>query len=312
MFFTDTKTKYRRNAVLRRLSAVACAVFFALSAACGEPEAPTERESAVSAVQIRNAGAEFTHEYPLDKVQKKMYATLAESMRSPSEELLIYEYKGDHMDFLLNDALIAVTCYTMDNPLDSQLLANCDIRMDNGGKNSRKHRICAYPRSSADSIGISLMKRSDVETVSRNFVDSIADLGEEEKLRAIHDRLCRGSYDNDINAASHTVYSALIEKNAVCDGYAYAFKYLCDLADIDCIVVIGTFDKALDSAPGHAWNLVWFEGDWKLVDISCDVYDISEGYEAPSYRHFLIDDLSDFGRLPYKSYPVPRYRSYQE
>ena len=46
MFFTDTKTKYRRNAVLRRLSAVACAVFFALSAACGEPEAPTDPDHA--------------------------------------------------------------------------------------------------------------------------------------------------------------------------------------------------------------------------------------------------------------------------
>ena len=309
MFPTDTRTKYRLNAALQRLSVLICTVFFALSAGCGSPKAPEEREPAVTASQIRNAKADFTHKYPLDKIQNKMYTTLAESMRSPSEEILIYEYKGDHMDFLLKDALTAMTCYIMDNPLDSQLLANRDIRMEKVSGNLK--RICAHRREGSEELDIALMKREDVQTVSRNFIDSIADLDEEEKLRAIHDRLCLGKYDSDISDDSHTIYSALIDKSSVCDGYAYAFKYLCDLADIDCIVVIGTFDKALDSDPGHAWDLVWYEDSWKLVDISCDVYDVSIGYEAPSYRHFLSDDLTMYGRIPYSAYPVPAYRDYQ-
>ena len=308
MFPTDIKFKYRLKAAAQRLSSVCCAAILMMCAACGEPEPPTEREMPVTAYQIRTAGADFTHAYPLDKIQKKMYSTLEESMKSPSEELLIYEYKGDHMDFLLKDALTAMTCYIMDNPLDSQLLASCDIRMEN--VSGRHNRIFACRREGTDELEIALMKRDDAASVSSNFVDSIADLSDEEKLRAIHDRLCRGKYDTDINASSHTIYSALIDRNAVCDGYAYAFKYLCDLAGLKCIIVIGTFDKALDSDPGHAWNLVWFEDSWKLVDISCDVYDVSIGYEAPSYRHFLSDDLSLYGRLPYSAYPVPVYREY--
>lgn len=303
---------FRSAAALKRLSVIVCAVFFLFAAGCGEPDPPAERESGVSAFKIRNAGPEFTHAYTLDKVQKKMYDTLARSMESPSDEILIYEYKGDHMDFLLKDALVAMTSYIMDNPLDSQILANTDIRIGKVPHGGRRRRICAYRRDSSDELDIALLKRDDAETVGSNFAASIADLSDEEKLKAIHDRLCRGIYDMDIKEGSHTVYSALIDKEAVCDGYAYAFKYLCDLSGIGCVVVIGTFDRSLDDDPGHAWNLVWYDDSWKLVDISCDVYDVAEGYDLLSYRHFLSDDLNMYGRIPYSSYRVPFYREYQE
>lgn len=301
----------RSARTLKRLSALMCAVFFVFATACGEPEPPAEREPAVSAESIRTAGADFTHEYTLDKIQSKMYSTLKESMKSPSEEILIYEYKGDHMDFLLNDALVAMTCYTMDDPLSNQILANCDIRMEKVPKSGGRNRIYAYRRESSDDLELALLKRKDVETVSRSFVSTIDALGDEEKLRAIHDRLCRGKYDTEITPASHTIYSALIDRSAVCDGYAYAFKYLCDLADIDCIVVIGRFDGSSDGELGHAWNLVYLGDTWKLVDISCDVYEAQSGTGELSYEHFLSDDLGMDGRIPYEAYPVPMYRDYQ-
>ena len=306
--------KYKKSNICRlstyfkRLSVLMCSVFFLLSTACGKPESPEEREPAVPSQEITTAGADFNHEYTLDKTQKKMYSTIAESMKEPSEEILIYEYKGDHMDFLLNDALVAMTCYTMDNPLDSQILANCDIRME---KEDGKNKIYAYRRDNADNLDIAKLKLKDVENVSRHFISTIDSLDDEQKLRAIHDRLCQGKYDTEIDPASHTIYSALIDKNAVCDGYAYAFKYLCDLADIECIVVIGYFNKSLDGELGHAWNLVWLGDTWKLVDISCDVYDSVSGSETPTYSHFLIDDLDIDGRIPYKAYPVPMYKEFK-
>lgn len=299
------------SAALKRLYAVMCAVFFVFSTACGEPEPPAERDPAVSAESIRDSGADFTHEFALDKIQKKMYSTLEESMKSPSEEILIYEYKGDSMSFLLNDALVAMTCYAMDHPLDNQLLANCDIRMERVPKSGGRNRVYAYRCEGADDLELALLKRKDVETVSRNFIITIDGLGDEEKLRAIHDRLCRGRYDTEITPASHTIYSALIDSSAVCDGYAYAFKYLCDLADIDCIVVTGTFDRSSDGELGHAWNLVYLGNTWKLVDISCDVYEAQSGTGEISYSHFLSDDLGMDGRIPYEAYPVPMYKEYQ-
>ncbi len=296
---------------LKRLSALLLSVFFVLLAACGEPEPPAEREPAAPVSEIRSSGAGFTHKDALDKLQMEMYETIGKSLKTPSEDVLIYEYKGDYMDFLLKDALTAMTCYVLDNPLESELLVNRDIRIEKVPKSGGRYRVYAYRREEADTLELSVMKRRDVETVSRNFTDSIADLSDEEKLRAIHDRLCRGKYDLDVASSSHTIYSALIDKLAVCDGYAYAFKYLCDLSGIKCAVVIGSFDKNVASDSGHAWNIVWYEDSWKLVDISCDVYDEAAGYESPSYRHFLSDDLYMYGRKPYAAYPVPVYKEYQ-
>lgn len=64
--------------------------------------------------------------------------------------------------------------------------------------------------------------------------------------------------------------------NVVCEGYAKAFKYLCDLSgfdsdDISCITVTGTMDGG-NGAGNHMWNIVTME-DRKnyLVDITnCD------------------------------------------
>ena len=65
-----------------------------------------------------------------------------------------------------------------------------------------------------------------------------------------------------------TVYGALIKKEAVSEGMALAFKQLCDLAEIDCVVVSGR----LDGAP-HMWNLVRSRGEWSHVDCCADVVD---------------------------------------
>lgn len=68
-----------------------------------------------------------------------------------------------------------------------------------------------------------------------------------------------------------TVYGALIKKEAVSEGIALAFKQLCDLAEIDCMVVSGR----LDGVP-HMWNLVRNRGEWSHVDCSVDVTDSGE------------------------------------
>ncbi|MDD6273232.1 MAG: hypothetical protein PUA86_00810 [Clostridiaceae bacterium] len=64
---------------------------------------------------------------------------------------------------------------------------------------------------------------------------------------------------------SFTVYGALIKKKAVSEGFALAFKQLCDMEDIDCVIVSGKLDGA-----SHMWNLVLNRGEWCHVDCSVD------------------------------------------
>lgn len=57
----------------------------------------------------------------------------------------------------------------------------------------------------------------------------------------------------------HTAYGALVDKKAVCDGYAYAYKMLMDYEGIECVFVP-------DYARQHAYNEVLIDGAWYKVD----------------------------------------------
>lgn len=63
------------------------------------------------------------------------------------------------------------------------------------------------------------------------------------------------------NYLQHTAYGALVNKMAVCEGYAKAYKILLDAMGIPCDVVINE---------DHAWNVVCLDGNWYLVDVTND------------------------------------------
>lgn len=68
-------------------------------------------------------------------------------------------------------------------------------------------------------------------------------------------------YDN-VTSLSHTMFAALVDQVAVCDGYAKSLMYLLNATGVPTQFVVGT---AIDGS-GHAWNLVKIEGDYYHVD----------------------------------------------
>ena len=62
----------------------------------------------------------------------------------------------------------------------------------------------------------------------------------------------------------------------VCEGYARAFKVLCDKKNIPCMLVVGwAKENSSDAAEDHMWNEVQMEdGNWYAVDVTWnDPYD---------------------------------------
>ena len=82
-----------------------------------------------------------------------------------------------------------------------------------------------------------------------------------------------------------TIAGAIGKGQCVCNGYAMAFSYLCHLADIDCIGVVGQ---------GHAWNRVKLFGDWYETDVTWmdQAWGISYAYCNKSTEVFLAQDLA--------------------
>ncbi len=84
--------------------------------------------------------------------------------------------------------------------------------------------------------------------------------------------------------ASFSIYGALNNHIAVCDGIASAFKLMCLIEGIECIEVTGVGVTNAGSQ-NHAWNKVKLDGKWFIVDAT---WGRSSGYI--NHRYLLIDE----------------------
>lgn len=83
-----------------------------------------------------------------------------------------------------------------------------------------------------------------------------------DKVYAAHEYVrSRVKYIDNGSYLVQTAYGALINKEAVCEGYAKAYKLLLNAMGIECDVVINA---------EHAWNVVKLDGEWYLVDVTND------------------------------------------
>ena len=64
---------------------------------------------------------------------------------------------------------------------------------------------------------------------------------------------------------AYDVYGAICEGNAVCEGYAKLFQYLCYCVGVNSTVVFGT-----SSGQPHMWNCVELDNEWYMLDVTWD------------------------------------------
>lgn len=70
-----------------------------------------------------------------------------------------------------------------------------------------------------------------------------------------------GSQHAEETSFERTAYGALVTGRTICNGYARAFKAICDALDLPCFVVSGSLDGVR-----HSWNAVPFEGEFYYID----------------------------------------------
>lgn len=88
------------------------------------------------------------------------------------------------------------------------------------------------------------------------------------------------------SSESHTPYGALIEKSAVCEGYARASQLIFSLCNMDSYYVVGD-----TSAGGHAWNLVKVDGQYYQLDVTWNDVDSN-----PNMYLLVTDDYMSLSR----------------
>ena len=123
-----------------------------------------------------------------------------------------------------------------------------------------------------------------------------------QRAKNIHDAMLKHVIYGDLEATdSHNVIGAILKKKAVCESISKAYKLLCDVNQIPCIVIFGygasadgvDWDKVESDCrqDNHAWNCVKFGSHWYNVDVTYDLgmsnYPVDQAFR---YDYFCRSD----------------------
>ncbi len=133
---------------------------------------------------------------------------------------------------------------------------------------------------------------SYLENIKEQMIEQTSNDDVYTKIAKVHNWLIYFiSYEEgETSKDEHTIYGALRNGKAVCEGYARAFKYLMDGLNVPCVLVSGTALNSQGETETHAWNYVQINNNWYAVDVTWDDPVVIGGGEQTNdmkYRYFL-------------------------
>lgn len=143
--------------------------------------------------------------------------------------------------------------------------------------------------------------RRKLDDVSYRIINDLINdhQSEYDKVRSLHDYL-KSNLEYDTVAASshrpnerniveaHNIIGALLKNKCVCEGFAKAFKFLCNKIGLECWVVSGKGSSSIGAGP-HAWNIVRINGYYHHVDVTWD-NQYSDSSAVPNYGYMNLSD----------------------
>ena len=213
------------------------------------------------------ASAAIDAAFNLDALMQRMLSEM------PYELYWFDKTKGIGMSYGVS---LSGEILTVKNLKLSMYISQAYAKINEGG--------ATYDPLTADTAKTSAAKRAAenaTQVVAANTAKS-----DHEKLKAYLDYIKAAvSYNNEAANNNATPYGDPWQiiyvfdndssTNVVCEGYAKAFKYLCDLSsfsesDLFCSLVTGTMTVGTSAGP-HMWNIVTVGGRNYLVDVTnCD------------------------------------------
>lgn len=213
------------------------------------------------------ASAAIEAAFNLDALMQRMLSEM------PYELYWFDKTKGIGMSYGVS---LSGEILTVKNLKLSMYISQAYAKINEGG--------ATYDPLTADTAKTSAAKRAAenaTQVVAANTAKS-----DHEKLKAYLDYIKAAvSYNNEAANNNATPYGDPWQiiyvfdndssTNVVCEGYAKAFKYLCDLSsfsesDLFCSLVTGTMTVGTSAGP-HMWNIVTVGGRNYLVDVTnCD------------------------------------------
>ncbi len=269
------------------------------------------------------ASAAIEEAFNLDALMQRMLSEM------PYELYWFDKTKGIGMSYGVS---LSGEILTVNNLKLSMNISQAYAKSDAGG--------ATYDPLTADTAKTSAAKRAAEN--AKQVVAANTAKSDHEKLKAYRDYIKDAvSYNNEAannNATPYGdpwqiiyVFDNDYSTNVVCEGYAKAFKYLCDLSsfsesDLFCSLVTGTMTVGTSAGP-HMWNIVTIGSRNYLVDVTnCDADTVgapdklflcgaaenvpSKKYTATADSQSIVyeydaDTLSDYASLDLKLEAMP-------
>lgn len=258
----------------------------------------------INDMQISNSTFYYDN---LSKEQKYIYSAFAISVKNLDSKVLLKDYDSEDKDEISSDVDAAITAFFNDHPevfyVDNSYSISTATSFF-GTKKEININFLVSGRSDLDSK-IEILK-AEIE----NILSKAKDLQGIDAQIAIHDELMKDTryheYNNieELPVNTHNIYGTLVDKKAVCDGFAKTMQILLDKVSIESIIVTGSLE---DEA--HAWNLVKLDGAWYNLDFtsnkSVKTINLGEQVGIHSYFNITTDEISKTHIIDNKyNYPV--------
>ena len=145
-----------------------------------------------------------------------------------------------------------------------------------------------------------------IDSTAESLVKQVRGYSKRDAALMLHDVLAKHieytNYDS-ITKDPYTIVGALKNKKCVCEGFARAYKYLCDKSGIPCFMVVGFGRNNIGITESHAWNMVKLDGKCYHVDVT---FDSRDKLDYCSRSNFLISDgQMIFNHQPDEEYDIP-------
>ena len=223
----------------------------------------------------------------LDASEKEIYNSIVEGAKNYSEEIKISrEIKKERLEeicemiFIEENSLYylsdeyTVTMHALTGKVTSVVL-----------KYKYDFEELAYLNTMTEEKVAEILSKTD---------DTMSDV---DKLKIFHDEIIFGCKYETEGRYVGTPFGALVDGNALCEGYARAMAILCNKAGIENMLATGTQynsdGNGVVTEEAHMWNMIKIDGLWYNMDVTWDdPASIKDGGELPddyiSYSYFLI------------------------
>lgn len=145
--------------------------------------------------------------------------------------------------------------------------------------------------------------QAEVDKAADNILSMITpEMNDYDIVKLFHDYIIRNCTYDEKSANPNTIYGTLVEKEALCQGYAQSFTYLCSLAGIDSLIVLGVANEP------HMWNIVKMDNDYYHIDLTWDDPDRAKSPDSVRYDYFGLTDerIRELRQVDDYDYEVPK------